>query len=82
MQFMFPMELRSTLIFRESGFNLKNVRRVKGTVSVPVIGVGRLNDPALMLSAIERGDLDFVALGRESVCDPHIPEKIREGEAG
>lgn len=65
--------------FSESGFNLKNVRRVKETVSVPVIGVGRLNDPALMLSAIERGDLDFVALGRESVCDPHIPEKIREG---
>ncbi|MFR4512957.1 MAG: hypothetical protein ACLT4E_13215 [Clostridium sp.] len=23
--------------------------------------------------------MDFVALGRESVCDPHLPEKIKEG---
>ena len=65
--------------FSESGFNLKNVKRVKETLSVPVIGVGRLNDPALILSAIERGDMDFASLGRESVCDPHIPEKIKEG---
>ena len=48
-------------------------------VSIPVIGVGRLNDPALIASALESGDLDFAALGRESVCDPHLPEKIREG---
>lgn len=65
--------------FSESGFNLKYVRRVKEVVSIPVIGVGRLNDPALIASALESGDLDFAALGRESVCDPHLPEKIREG---
>ena len=65
--------------FSESGFNLKYVRRVKEMVSIPVIGVGRLNDPALIAGALEAGDLDFAALGRESVCDPHLPEKIREG---
>ena len=65
--------------FSESGFNLKYVRRVKEVVSIPVIGVGRLNDPALIAGALEAGDLDFAALGRESVCDPHLPEKIREG---
>lgn len=65
--------------FSESGFNLKYVRRVKEVVSIPVIGVGRLNDPALIAGALEAGNLDFAALGRESVCDPHLPEKIREG---
>ena len=65
--------------FSQSGFNLKNVRRVKEIVSIPVIGVGRLNDPALLASAVRAGDLDFAALGRESVCDPHLPEKIQEG---
>ena len=65
--------------FSESGFNLKNVRRVKEAVSIPVIGVGRLNDPALIEKALTAGDLDFAALGRESVCDSHLPEKIREG---
>lgn len=65
--------------YSESGFNMGNVRRVKEAVHVPVIGVGRLNDPTLMLAAVETGCMDFVALGRESVCDSHLPEKIKEG---
>ena len=68
-----------TPYYMPSGFNIANVKRVKEVVSVPVIGVGRMNDPTLMLSAIVSGSMDFVALGRESVCDPHLPEKIREG---
>lgn len=65
--------------YSESGFNTHNVQRVKEAVSIPVIGVGRMNDPALILGAVKTGAMDFVALGRESVCDPHLPEKIREG---
>jgi len=67
-------------IYAESlPFNIQNVKIVKDVVSVPVIGAGRMNDPALMLSALRTGAMDFVALGRESVCDPHLPEKIKEG---
>ncbi len=62
-----------------SGFNISNVRQVREAVSIPVIGVGRMNDPGLILGALKVGAMDFVALGRESVCDPHLPEKIREG---
>ncbi len=62
-----------------SGFNVPNVRQVKEALSVPVIGVGRMNDPALILGALKTGAMDLVALGRESVCDPHLPEKIRQG---
>ncbi len=65
--------------YSESGFNTHNVQRVKEAVSIPVIGVGRMNDPALILGAVKTGAMDFVALGRESVCDSHLPEKIREG---
>lgn len=65
--------------YSESGFNTRNVQRVKEAVSVPVIGVGRMNDPALILGAVKTGSMDFVALGRESVCDPHLPEKIQQG---
>lgn len=64
--------------YSESGFNTHNVQRVKEAVSVPVIGVGRMNDPALILGAVKTGAMDFVALGRESVCDPHLPEKIQQ----
>lgn len=62
-----------------SGFNIENVRKVKAAVSVPVIGVGRMNDPTLMLSVVKTGSMDLVALGRESVCDSHLPNKIKEG---
>lgn len=65
--------------YSESGFNTHNVQRVKEAVSIPVIGVGRMNDPALVLGAVKTGSMDLVALGRESVCDSHLPEKIREG---
>lgn len=65
--------------YSETGFNIQNVKRVKDAVSVPVIGVGRLNDPAMMLAAVQTNCMDFVALGRESVCDPHLPNKLKEG---
>ena len=47
-----------------SGFNIGNVKRVKESVSSPVIGVGRMNDPALIASALVSGAMDFVSLGR------------------
>ena len=63
----------------KSGFNIENVKRVKEVVSIPVIGVGRINDATLALSAIRSQAMDFVALGRQSICDPHFPEKVQGG---
>lgn len=65
--------------YTPSGFNIDHVKKVKNVVSVPVIGIGRINDPTLMTYAVRSGSMDMVALGRESVCDPHLPNKIREG---
>ncbi|WP_455437603.1 oxidoreductase [Hungatella hathewayi] len=65
--------------YARSGFNIQNVKRIKEVVDVPVIGIGRMNDPTLMLSAVKSGAMDLVALGRESVCDSHLPQKIKEG---
>lgn len=63
----------------KSGFNIENIKRVKEVVSIPVIGVGRINDATLALSAIQSNAMDFVALGRQSICDPHFPRKVQEG---
>lgn len=65
--------------YTNAGFNMENVKRVKEAVNIPVIGVGRINDPTLALAAIKGGYMDFVALGRQSICDPHFPEKVKEG---
>jgi len=53
---------------------------VKKQVSVPVIAVGRLGDPALAEAAVAGGKTDFIALGRTLVADPQWVEKISRGE--
>jgi 2,4-dienoyl-CoA reductase-like NADH-dependent reductase (Old Yellow Enzyme family) len=53
---------------------------VKGKVSVPVIAVGRMGDPAVAEAAVTDGKTDFVALGRTLVADPQWVEKVRRGE--
>jgi dimethylglycine catabolism A len=53
---------------------------VKKRVSVPVIAVGRLGDPALAQAAVAGGKTDFIALGRTLVADPQWVEKVSRGE--
>lgn len=56
-------------------------KAVKESVSVPVIGVGRLTwllDE--MNDAVASGELDFVALGRAQLADPETVAKTRRGE--
>lgn len=65
--------------FTKPGFNMDHVRKVKEAVGIPVIGVGRINDPTLALSCITTGAMDLVALGRQSLADPHFPNKVKEG---
>jgi len=54
--------------------------RVKQSVSVPVIAVGRLGDPIVAGEAVAAGKTDFVALGRTLIADPQWVEKLRHGE--
>ncbi len=67
--------------YKDSAFNLANVKRVKDLVHIPVIGVGRLNDPLLDLEALRGGFMDLVATGRASIADPHFPEKLKAGRS-
>jgi 2,4-dienoyl-CoA reductase-like NADH-dependent reductase (Old Yellow Enzyme family) len=53
---------------------------VKKLVSVPVIAVGRLGDPATATAAVDGGKADFIALGRTLIADPRWVEKLRRGE--
>jgi len=53
---------------------------VKKQISVPVIAVGRLGDPALAQAAVATGKTDFIALGRSLVADPQWVEKVSRGE--
>ncbi len=54
--------------------------QVKRQVSVPVIAVGRLGDPAIATDAIASGKADFISLGRTLIADPEWVAKLERGE--
>lgn len=57
------------------GFNLEHVKRIKDVVSIPIITVGRYNDPFLPELVVKKGYADMIAMGRQSIADPHFPSK-------
>jgi len=52
---------------------------VKKSVKIPVITVGRINDPFVAESIIASGKADFVAMGRASLADPDFPKQAQDG---
>lgn len=63
----------------EQGWNWRICKRIKEAVNVPVMLAGRFSDPYVVEQAIERGDTDFVCLGRQSIADPDYPNKMAGG---
>src|SRR5215468_954845 len=53
---------------------------IKRDVTVPVVAVGRLGDPAVAADAITSGKADFVALGRTLIAEPDWVAKLARGE--
>lgn len=53
---------------------------VKKSVSIPVIAVGRINDPYIAEELVASGRVDMISTGRQSIADPHFPNKILAGE--
>jgi 2,4-dienoyl-CoA reductase-like NADH-dependent reductase (Old Yellow Enzyme family) len=59
---------------------LSYAAEIKKEVTVPVIAVGRLGDPAIAEDAVESGKADFVALGRSLIAEPEWVAKLARGE--
>ena len=65
----------------EPGFNAWRAKKIKQVVNIPVIAVGRFNDPSLADKTIAQGDADLVAFGRQQLADPDYLIKARENRA-
>ena len=55
---------------------------VKRHTSLPVGVVGGINSPELMEEILEKGEADYIVLGRQSLADPELMNKARRGEEG
>jgi 2,4-dienoyl-CoA reductase-like NADH-dependent reductase (Old Yellow Enzyme family)/thioredoxin reductase len=64
----------------EQGFNAVMTAAFKKALSVPVIAVGRINEPDVAEETISSGKADLVAIGRQSLTDPEWPNKVAKGQ--
>ncbi|HYB21931.1 MAG TPA: FAD-dependent oxidoreductase, partial [Thermodesulfobacteriota bacterium] len=65
----------------DEGWKIYLAEEIKKVVKVPVIGVGVIRTPAIAEKILREGRVDFLALGRALLADPHWPNKAREGRA-
>ncbi len=56
-----------------------NAAAIKSVVQIPVIAVGRINDPMIAENVICSGKADFVGMFRASLSDPEFPKKVEQG---
>ena len=62
------------------GFNAELGAEIKRAVSVPVILVGRVTEPQYAELLVKQGRADLIAFGRQSIADPELPNKARNGQ--
>ena len=53
--------------------------KVKKALGIPVMAVGRINNPVIAEEIIEKGKADLVCIGRGLLSDPEFPKKAKEG---
>lgn len=68
-----PMDL-------DRGFNAWAAAEIKKAVDVPVIAVGRINDPFVAEEILANKQADFIAIGRSLLADPAWPNKVQNGQ--
>lgn len=61
------------------GVNVYLAENVKGSVSIPVMTSGRINDPSLAEEILAFNRADLIGMGRALIADPDLPRKAKEG---
>ena len=66
-------------MFMEKACLVDSAEKIKAALDVPVMAVGRINDPFIANEIIEKGKADLVCIGRGLLADPEMPLKAKEG---
>ena len=65
-----------------AGYQSVYTAAIREAVTVPVIGVGRINDPVAAERILEEGVADMVGVVRGQIADPDWTRKSKAGNAG
>jgi 2,4-dienoyl-CoA reductase-like NADH-dependent reductase (Old Yellow Enzyme family)/thioredoxin reductase len=66
-------------MFMEKACLVDSASQVKKTLDIPVMAVGRINDPHIANEIIDSQRADLVCIGRGLLADPEMPKKAKEG---
>ncbi len=67
-------------MFMEKACLSDSAAKIKQALDVPIMTVGRINDPVLAESIIAEGKADLVCIGRGLLADPEMPKKAQAGQ--
>lgn len=73
-----PRALFSSYLPHEPGKLIPYAAKVKASVNIPIITVGRI-DPEVADKAIAEGKFDFMAMGRKQLADPDYANLLAKG---
>lgn len=62
------------------GFSSDFAAEIRRAVNIPVITVGRYTETQYAELMVREGRADLVAFGRQSIADPTLPKKIKNGK--
>jgi 2,4-dienoyl-CoA reductase-like NADH-dependent reductase (Old Yellow Enzyme family)/thioredoxin reductase len=66
-------------MFMEKACLAESAAGVKKALNIPVMAVGRINDPMVANEVLLKEQADLVCMGRGLLADPDMPKKAKEG---
>ena len=66
-------------MFMEKACLSDSANKIKKALEIPVMSVGRINDPLVADDIIVQGKADLVCMGRGLLADPELPKKAKAG---
>ncbi|BCJ94253.1 2-enoate reductase [Anaerocolumna cellulosilytica] len=67
-------------VYEKEEHQMDAVEAVKKTVSIPVLGQGKMFDPAKAEKAVTDGKTDYIVLGHQMLADPAWANKVKAGD--
>jgi len=66
-------------MFMEKACLADSAGQIKRALNIPVMAVGRINDPIIANKVLLKEQADLVCIGRGLLADPEMPNKARQG---
>jgi len=66
-------------MFMKQACLVDSAAKIKAAIDIPIMVVGRINDPFIADDIINEGKADLVCMGRGLLADPELPKKAQSG---